>query len=158
MENIPVFLRTFYLPDGTLHQGFIFTQIHHMLETTRHNYRLIAIFISTIAAGLPLWTRDVRQIDFTDITFLIIWTFLGVVATFVVKFVINLKMRDLIGCFTIGYVIAIVIHFVATVLMTSYIQARFELSLLTAILVGALSAWIGSLLWKGVRSSKSNKK
>lgn len=129
-----------------------------MLETTRHNYRLIAILISTIAAGLPIWTRDVRQLDFTDLTFLFSWVLLGVIASFVVKFVVNLKMRDLIGCFSIGYVIAIVIHFVSTVLMTSYIQTRFELTLLTAILTGAISAWIGSLLWRGVRATKSKKK
>lgn len=129
-----------------------------MLETTRHNYRLIAIFISTIAAGLPLWTSDVRQISFSDLSFLIIWVVLGVIASFIAKFVVNLKMRDLIGCFTIGYVIAIVIHFVATVLMTSYIQTRFELSLLIAILTGAVSAWIGSMLWRGVRVSRTPKK
>lgn len=129
-----------------------------MLETTRHNYRLIAILISTIAAGLPIWTRDVRQIDFTDYTFLITWVILGIVASFVVKFVVNLKMRDLIGCFSIGYVIAIVIHFVATVLLTSYIQTQFELTLLTAILAGAISAWIGSVLWRGARLTKSKKK
>ena len=128
-----------------------------MLETTRHNYRLIAIFISTIAAGLPLWTRDARQIDFADISFLVTWVIIGVVASFVVKFVVNLKIRDLIGCFSIGYVIAIVIHFVATVLMTSYIQTRFELTLLTAILAGAVSAWIGSMLWRGVKVTRSGK-
>ncbi len=119
---------------------------------------MIAILISTIAAGLPIWTRDVRQLDFTDLTFLFSWVLLGVIASFVVKFVVNLKMRDLIGCFSIGYVIAIVIHFVSTVLMTSYIQTRFELTLLTAILTGAISAWIGSLLWRGVRATKSKKK
>lgn len=128
-----------------------------MLETTRHNYRLIAIFISTIAAGLPLWTSDVRQINFTDGTFLVTWIILGIVASFIVKFVVNLKMRDLIGCFSIGYVIAIVIHFVTTVLMTSYIQTRFELSLLIAILTGAVSAWTGSMMWRGVRISRNKK-
>ncbi len=129
-----------------------------MLETTRHNYRLIAIFTSTIAAGLPLWTSDVRQINFSDISFLITWIIIGVVASFIVKFVVNLKMRDLIGCFSIGYVIAIVIHFVSTVLLTSYIQTGFELTLLTAILSGAVSAWIGSMLWKGVRINRTKKK
>ena len=126
-----------------------------MLETTRHNYRLIAIFISTIAAGLPLWTSDARQINFSEISFLVTWVILGVVASFIVKFVVNLKMRELIGCFSAGYVIAIVIHFVATILMTSYIQTGFELTLLTAILTGAVSAWIGSMLWRGVRVKRT---
>lgn len=128
-----------------------------MLETTRHNYRLITIFISTIAAGLPLWTSSVRQIDFTDISFLLVWLLLGVVASFVTQFVVNLKMRDMIGCFAIGYVTAVVLHFVSTILLTSYIQSRFELSLFMAILTGILSAWLGSLLWRGVKINKKKK-
>lgn len=125
-----------------------------MLETTRHNYRLITIFISTLAAGLPLWTSGARQIDFTDLTFLIIWLLLGIVASFITQFVVNLKMRDMVGCFAIGYVTAVVIHFVSTILITSYIQSRFELSLLMAMVVGILSAWSGSLIWKGVKKKK----
>jgi uncharacterized membrane protein YeaQ/YmgE (transglycosylase-associated protein family) len=128
-----------------------------MLETTRHNYRLITIFISTIAAGLPLWTSSARQIDFTDISFLLVWLLLGVVASFVTQFVVNLKLRDMIGCFAIGYVTAVVLHFVSTILLTSYIQSRFELSLLMAMLVGILSAYAGSLLWKGVKTNKNKK-
>ena len=128
-----------------------------MLETTRHNYRLITIFISTIAAGLPLWTSSARQIDFTDLSFLLVWLLLGVVASFVTQFVVNLKLRDMIGCFAIGYVTAVVLHFVSTILLTSYIQTRFELSLLMAMLVGILSAWVGSLLWKGVKTNKKKK-
>lgn len=128
-----------------------------MLETTRHNYRLITIFISTIAAGLPLWTSSARQIDFTDLSFLLVWVLLGVVASFVTQFVVNLKLRDMIGCFAIGYVTAVVVHFVSTILLTSYIQSRFELSLLMAMLVGIVSAWIGSLLWKGVKINKNKK-
>lgn len=122
-----------------------------MLETTRHNYRLITIFISMIAAGLPLWTSSARQIDFTEPSFLIGWVLIGVAASFVVQFVVNLKVRDIVGSFAIGYVSAVVIHFVSTILLTSFIQSRFELSLLMAILTGSGSAWIGSLLWKGIR-------
>lgn len=128
-----------------------------MLETTRHNYRLIAIFISTIAAGLPLWTSNVRQIDFTEISFLLLWGGLGIVASFVAQFVVNLKSRDMIGCFALGYVIAIVIHFVSSILITNFIQSRFELSLLMAMVTGSLAAWIGSMLWKGVRIKKKKK-
>lgn len=128
-----------------------------MLETTRHNYRLISIFISTIAAGLPLWTSSARQIDFTDFFFLFVWLLLGVVASFVTQFVVNLKLREMIGCFAIGYVTAVVVHFVSTILLTSYIQSRFELSLLMAMLIGILSAWIGSLLWKGAKINKKKK-
>ena len=104
-----------------------------MLEATRHNYRLITILISTIAAGLPLWTSSARQIDFTEISFLLIWLLLGIVASFITQFVVNLKMRDMIGCFAIGYVTAVVVHFVSTILLTSYIQSRFEFSLFMAL-------------------------
>lgn len=128
-----------------------------MLEATRHNYRLITILISTIAAGLPLWTSSARQIDFTEISFLLIWVLLGVIASFITQFVVNLKMRDMIGCFAIGYVTAVVVHFVSTILLTSYIQSRFELSLFMALVVGILSAWLGSLLWKGVKVKKNTK-
>tara|TARA_R100001143_G_C3361215_1_gene136174 strand:+ start:24958 stop:25344 length:387 start_codon:yes stop_codon:yes gene_type:complete len=128
-----------------------------MLEATRHNYRLITILVSTIAAGLPLWTSSARQIDFTDISFLLIWLLLGLIASIITQFVVNLKLRDMIGCFAIGYVTAVVIHFVSTILLTSYIQSRFELSLFMAIVTGIVAAWLGSLLWKGVKSNKTKK-
>jgi uncharacterized membrane protein YeaQ/YmgE (transglycosylase-associated protein family) len=129
-----------------------------MLETTRHNYRLISIFISTLAAGLPLWTSDLRQVDFTNYSFLITWLIIGFVASFVVQFVVNLKPRDIIGSFAIGYVSAVVIHFVATILLTSYIQTRFEMSLLLALVVGVLAGWLGTLMWRGVKTTKKKKK
>lgn len=129
-----------------------------MLETTRHNYRLISIFISTLAAGLPLWTSDLRQIDFTNYSFLITWLIIGFIASFVVQFVVNLKPRDIIGSFAIGYVTAVVIHFVATILLTSYIQTRFELTLLMALVVGVLAGWLGTLMWRGVKTTKKKKK
>ena len=129
-----------------------------MLETTRHNYRLITILISTIAAGLPLWTSESRQIDFSDYSFIVVWLLIGVVASFVAQFVVNLKPRDMIGSFAIGYVTAVVLHFVGTILLTSYIQTRFELSMLIAIIVGVLAAGIGSLMWKGIRSTKRKRR
>ncbi len=129
-----------------------------MLETTRHNYRLISILISTIAAGLPLWTSESRQIDFTDFTFLTIWLIIGVAASFVAQFVVNLKPRDMIGSFAIGYVTAVVLHFIGTILLTSYIQTRFELSLFVALITGILAASIGSLIWKGIKSQKRKRR
>ncbi len=129
-----------------------------MLETTRHNYRLISIFISTLAAGLPLWTSDLRQVDFTNYSFLITWLIIGFAASFVVQFVVNLKPRDIIGSFAIGYVTAVVIHFVATILLTSYIQTRFEMTLLLALVVGVLAGWLGTLMWRGVKTTKKKKK
>jgi uncharacterized membrane protein YeaQ/YmgE (transglycosylase-associated protein family) len=122
-----------------------------MLETTRHNYKLIAIAISTVGAGLPLWTSDLRQIDFTDTSFIFIWILIGIIASFISRFVVNLSMRDMIGCFSIGYVAAVVLHFVSTILLTSYVQTRFEISLFIALAVGIFSGWAGSLLWVGIK-------
>lgn len=128
-----------------------------MLETTRHNYKLISIFTSTLAAGLPLWTSSVRQIDFTDLTFILTWLLIGVSVSFVTQFIVNLKMRDIIGSFAIGYVSAVVIHFVGTLLVTNYIQSRFEIILIIALLTGIASGWVGALLWTGVKRKKRTK-
>lgn len=124
-----------------------------MHEHTKHNYRLTAILISTIAAGLPLWTNDIRRIDFSETSFIVTWIAIGIAATLVVRFVVNLKVREMIGCFAIGYVLALVIHFVGRIMISSYVQTRFEVSLLIAILAGVLSGWIGSLLWTGIKKS-----
>jgi hypothetical protein len=129
-----------------------------MLEATRHNYRLITIFISMIAAGLPLWTSDMRQLDFDNINFLGLWILIGIAASFIVQFVVNLKPRDVIGSFAIGYVSAVVLHFVGTIMVSSYVQARFEISLLLALLAGVSSGWIGSLLWSSVKRKRPAKK
>lgn len=129
-----------------------------MLETTRHNYRLVAILLSTLGAGIPLWASSKRRIDFTDIEFIVMWTAIGILASFIARFVINLKMRNMVGCFAIGYVIAVVIHFVSSILVNSYVQAQFELSLFIALLTGIFSAWFGALIWTGLRKSGAIKK
>lgn len=129
-----------------------------MLEKTRHNYKLVTIFISTIGAGLPLWTSSTRQTDFTDTGFLLLWISIGIFASFIVRFIVNLDLRNMVGCFAIGYVIAVVVHFVSSILLSSYIHARFELSLLMALLAGITSGGLGSLLWKGIKKSGSKKK
>lgn len=126
-----------------------------MLETTRHNYRLVTILISTMGAGIPLWASSTRQTEFTDPGFLILWIGIGIFGSLIVRFIVNLKMRDMVGCFAIGYVIAVVIHFVSSILLSSYIQARFELSLLMALVAGITSGWLGSLLWMGIKKSGS---
>ena len=96
-----------------------------------------------------------RQTEFTDPGFLILWIGIGIFGSLIVRFIVNLKMRDMVGCFAIGYVIAVVIHFVSSILLSSYIQARFELSLLMALVAGITSGWLGSLLWMGIKKSGS---
>ncbi len=129
-----------------------------MLESTRHNYRLVTIFISTFGAGLPLWTSNARQTDFTEPGFLALWVAIGIFASVIVRFIVNLKIRDMVSCFAIGYVIAVVIHFVSSILLSSYVHARFEISLLMAMLAGITSGGLGSLLWMGIKRSGSKKK
>lgn len=124
-----------------------------MLETTRHNYRLVTILISTIGAGLLLWTSSTRQTDFTDTGFLLLWITIGIFASLIVRFIVNLSIRDMVGCFAIGYVIAVVIHFVSSILLSSYVHTRFELSLFMALLAGITSGGLGSLLWMGIKKS-----
>lgn len=128
-----------------------------MLESTRHNYRLVTILISSIGAGIPLWTSKTRQIDFTETEFLIIWIVIGIFASLIVRFIVNLNIRDMVGCFAIGYVIAVVIHFVSSILISNYVQSRFELSLFIALLAGIASGGLGSLLWLGKKKSGSKK-
>ncbi len=132
-----------------------------MLETTRQNYKLIAIFVSTIAAGIPLWTQTTTAVDFTEPWFLAGWISLGVAASFFTLFIINLKMRDMIGSFTIGYVLAVIIYFVSRILISNMIHSQFLLSLSLAIGIGIFSGWIGSFTWSRMKrkgKSKGKKK
>jgi len=128
-----------------------------MIESKRHNYRLIAIAISTLAAGLIVWTQNARQVDFTDLSFLLIWLLIGTIASFGCQLIVNLRMSDIIGSFAIGYVIAIVIHFISGVLVTNYVQTRFEFFLLIALLTGSAAGWLGALLWSLLRKSGKKK-
>lgn len=125
-----------------------------MLETTRQNYKLIAISIATISAGIPLWTQTTTNINFTDTSFLIQWLLFGVIGSFLTLFIANLKMRDMIGSFTIGYSIAVIIYFVSRILISNMIHSQFILSLAIAIGFGIVSGWIGSLLWAGIKTKK----
>jgi hypothetical protein len=129
-----------------------------MIESKRHNYRLIAIAISTLAAGLMVWTQNSRQIDFTDPSFLILWLLVGTIASFFCQLIVNLRMSDITGSFAIGYVIAIVIHFISGVLVSNYVQTRFEFFLLIALITGSAAGWLGAFLWSLLRKSGRKKK
>jgi uncharacterized membrane protein YccC len=67
-------------------------------------------------------------------------------------------MADIVGSFSIGYVIAIVIHFVSGVFGSNYVQTRFELFLLIALITGSASGWLGALIWSLLRKSGRKKK
>lgn len=125
-----------------------------MIESKRQNYKLIAIFISTLAAGIPLWTHTASAVDFTGITFLISWGFLGILASFITLFVVNLKMKDMISSFIVGYIIAVIIYFVSRILIANMIHSQFLLSLLLAIGFGILTGWFGPFLWASIKRTK----
>jgi hypothetical protein len=112
---------------------------------------MIAILIATIAAGMPIWTRSLRQIDFTDPTFLLIWLGIGIVGAFTTLFFVNLKPWDMVTSFTVGYVIATVLHFIGGILITNYIHTQFSIALLISMGIGILSGVIGSYIWKGIK-------
>lgn len=120
----------------------------------RQNYKLIAILTATIAAGLPLWTSTLRQVNFLDVTFLGIWVGVGFLAAFFVLFFIPLKKGDMISSFIVGYVLAVIIYFVSRILIANIIHSQFLLSLVIAITTGALSGWFGSLFWIWIRRKK----
>ena len=67
-----------------------------MLETTRQNYKMIAIFVALVAAGIPLLTHSSGRINFLDYWFLAGWLTSGIVGAFFTLFVATLKTRDLI--------------------------------------------------------------
>jgi len=129
-----------------------------MLETTRQNYKLIAIFISTIAAGIPLWTQTGRAVDFTELSFLISWGLLGIIASFVTLFVANLKSKDMISSFIIGYMLAVITYFVSRVLVSNMIHPQFLLSLSLAIGFGIVTGWFGTFVWGRIKKKKRKTK
>lgn len=129
-----------------------------MLETTRQNYKLIAITIATIAAGLPLWTQTIGQVDFTATSFLAQWFLIGLAGSLITRFVANLQPRDMIGSFIIGYIIAVVIYFVSRILIANVIHSQFILSLAIAIGFGILTGGISAIIFGGFGSGSDKKK
>lgn len=118
---------------------------------------MIAILIATIAAGLPIWTQSLRQIDFTDPNFLLLWLTIGVIASFTTLFFVNLKTWDMVTSFTTGYVIAVVLHFVGGILITNYIHAQFSVALLISMGIGVMSGFVGSFVWINIKRRTKGK-
>ncbi|MGM0506746.1 MAG: hypothetical protein ACQER4_06130 [Bacteroidota bacterium] len=122
-----------------------------MIETTRQHYKQIAILISLVAAGIPIWTRPVRQIDFTDPGFLGIWLLVGTAAAILCLLFINLKTKDLASAFVIGYVTAVVGMFVSGILISNHVHSQLTPALLIAMIIGGLSGSIGPLFWRWIK-------
>ena len=122
-----------------------------MIESSRQNYKMISILIATIAAGLPIWTRSLRQIDFTDPNFLLIWLGIGVLGSFTALLFVNLRTWDMVTSFTVGFVIATVLQFIGGILIINYIHTQFTMALLISMGIGISSGFIGSYIWKGIK-------
>jgi len=112
---------------------------------------MIAILIATIAAGLPIWTQSLRQIDFTDPNFLMIWIAIGIVGAFTTLLFVNLKTWDMVTSFIIGYMIAVILHFIAGILILNFIHAQLAISLLISMGAGIISGITGSYIWIAIK-------
>jgi hypothetical protein len=122
-----------------------------VIETSRQNYKIIAILIATIAAGLPIWTQSLRQIDFTDPNFLMIWLAVGIFGAFTTLLFVNLKTWDMVTSFIVGYMIAVILHFIAGILILNFIHAQLAISLLIAMGVGIICGISGSYIWIAIK-------
>lgn len=125
-----------------------------MLSSTKNNYKLVTIFASAIAAGLPLWTQNARRIDFLDPGFIILWILFGVLMSFFTLFFISLKKKEMISSFIVGYMLAVIIYFVGTILITNVIHGQFLIALSLAIVAGLISGWSGSMIWVFIKKRK----
>ncbi len=64
----------------------------------------------------------------------------------------------MISSFTIGYIIAVVLHFVGGILVANYVHNQLSLALLIAMGVGIVSGFSGSVIWAWIRLKGRRKK
>ncbi len=124
----------------------------------KKNHKLISIIVATIAAGIPISTVSAHQLNFTDPVFLITWCLLGILGAFGTFLYFNLQMRDVIGTFIVGYMLAVILRFVADIIINNIAHSNLSISLLLAMGVGAASGWIGAGSWRLIRKTKRKKK
>lgn len=129
-----------------------------MIAADRQKYKMIALLMATLGAGLPMWTRPLSEIDFTNLSFLGLWLLIGIAVSFISLFFISINRRDMISSFTIGYVLAVVLHFVGGVIVSNYIHSQLSLALLIAMGIGIISGYTGSVIWAWIRLKGRKKK
>lgn len=122
-----------------------------MSRNKQNSQKLISLTIATVAAGIPVATLSAAQLNFTSLSFIALWVLPGVIGSFVTYLYFNLKMRDVIGTFTLGYMLAVILRFVADILVNNVAHADLSLSLLIALMCGAFSGWAGSFIWTMMR-------
>lgn len=121
-----------------------------------NNHTFISIIVALIAGGIPISTVSAHRLDFFDPIFLITWCILGIIGAFATYLYFNLKQKDIVTTFVMGYMLAVTIRFVFDVMANNTMQSNLSLSLLLAMAVGGFTGWTGSQMWKLMK--KSNKK
>lgn len=129
-----------------------------MIETSRQNYKIIAVIIATLGAGLPIWTQSVRDVNFTDLNFLGLWLLIGIISAFVTLFFVNLNLGDMIASFTTGFLIAVVGLFIGGIIINNHIHSQLAISLPLAMITGVISGFSGSTIWKLIKKKKRETK
>lgn len=121
------------------------------MSKRRNKEKSIALIVATLASTLLLTTLPDASIYFTSPQFLILWSLPGLTASFVIYLYFNLNKGDVIGIFVIGYMLATTFQFVFDVIVNNYTHSNLSLSLLIAMLVGAVSGWAGTSAWNLLR-------
>lgn len=123
-----------------------------MRKETRNSRKIISIVVATIAAGIPISTSSASQLSFTDPTFLFTWFLFGMVASFGIYLYFDLKIKDVAGSFTLGYMLAVILRFVADILISNITHSSLSLWLLISMVVGFLAGSTGALIWYVIRT------
>lgn len=120
----------------------------------KKNRKFVSIVVATIAAGIPISTAAPHQLNFTDPLFLITWFALGTVASFGTYLYFNIALRDIIGTFIVGYMLAVILRFVTDIVVSNIQHSNLTSALFLAMGVGAAAGWAGAGMWTLLRKSK----
>jgi len=145
---------------GIIHKFEAFGILHYqparLLRSNNHTF--ISIMVALIAGGIPISTVSANQLDFFDPIFLLTWCILGIVGSFGTFLYFNLKQKDIVATFVMGYMLAVTIRFVFDVMVNNTAQSNLSLALLLAMAVGGFTGWSGSQLWILLKKGNKPKK
>ncbi len=116
--------------------------------------KFAATVVAAIAAGIPIWTVSSRDLSMTEPSFLGIWIAIGVFVTILAILLTKMETKDLIGAITIGFLIAVIIRYMADMFFGSARHSLIGIELLIAAGVGAFSAWIGTFAYNFQKDKK----
>jgi len=124
----------------------------------KQSSKFTAIVVATIAAGIPIWTVSSRDLNMTEPSFLGVWFLIGIVVTVLAIIFTNMDTRELIGAITAGFLIAVMIRYMADMFFGSARHSLIGMELLIAAGIGACSSWIGSFTYHFQEDKKPSKK